>query len=76
MSTFVKPNQVPETRGTKVGSAKRNIMRKGHAPTSRKANASGACVDDGSTSYVGALDEHDPNFDSEVTAHLLSCIFM
>ena len=69
MSTFVKKNKVPETSGTSDGSAKRNIIRKGGSPragSGRKIGISGQIVDDGSL-YVDpdALDENDPNFDSE-----------
>jgi hypothetical protein len=70
MSTFVKKNKVPETIvGSAEGSAKRNIIRKGGSPrggSGRKTGISGQAVDDGSM-YVdsSALDQNDPNFDSE-----------
>lgn len=61
-----KKNKVPETVTGDVGSAKRNIIRRGGAGKSRKEGASGANIDDGSL-YEDpyALDEEDPNFDSE-----------
>ncbi len=69
MSTFVKKNVVPESVVGTGGSAKRNIIRKGGSPRSgagRKDGISGKLLDDGSM-YVdsSALDENDPNFDSE-----------
>lgn len=70
MSTFVKKNVVPETVvGPTAGSAKRNIIRKGGSPrgaSGRKEGISGKAIDDGSM-YVDseALNEKDPNYDSE-----------
>lgn len=61
-------SHIPETVTGEVGSAKRNIIRKGGGTTKlRKDNgAAGKNVDDGST-YKDpcAMDQDDPNFDSE-----------
>jgi hypothetical protein len=76
MSDFaVKKNNVPETKTGDVGTAKRNIIRKnsgsrggggGGSGTSRKEGSAGQSVDDGSLYIDGsALDENDPNYDSE-----------
>lgn len=66
MSTFVKKNQIPETVTGTEGSAKRNIIRKGGPAKTRKEGLPGQSVDDGSMETGGyALDEHDPNYDSE-----------
>jgi hypothetical protein len=75
MSTFaVKKNVVPETKTGDAGTAKRNIIRKnsgsrgggGGGGTSRKEGSAGQSVDDGSLYIDGsALDENDPNYDSE-----------
>ena len=60
---------IPETKVGSEGSAKRNIIRRKNPGTgASKANkAANNVVDDGST-YVdpAALDDHDPNYDSEV----------
>lgn len=69
MSQFQHHNQkkepVPETVIGEEGTAKRNILRKGGATKGgRKEKAASSVVDDGSL-YVDALDEHDPNYDSE-----------
>jgi hypothetical protein len=68
MSHFAnKKNKVPETVVGEAGSAKRNIIRRGGGGgTARKEGLTGKRVDDGSI-YEDpyALDEHDPNFDSE-----------
>jgi hypothetical protein len=67
MSSFThKKNQIPATVTGEVGSAKRNIIRKGGAPRFRKEDASGQIVDDGTTyDDPNYLDENDPNYDSE-----------
>lgn len=69
MSTFVKKNIVPETVTGDEGTAKRNIIRKGGSPrgvAGRKDITNKKSVDDGSLYVDGsALDEKDPNFDSE-----------
>ena len=68
MSAFVKKNIVPETVTGEEGTAKRNIIRKGGSPraSGRKDATNKKSVDDGSLYVDGsALDEHDPNFDSE-----------
>lgn len=56
---------IPETVVGAEGSAKRNIIRKGRRKGGGKM---GISIDDGSnyTEAGGAMDEHDPNFDSEV----------
>jgi hypothetical protein len=66
MAAYVKPHQVPETTTGDAGSAKRNILRKGGPAKTRKEGIPGSAVDDGSTAVDGcALDEDDPNYDSE-----------
>lgn len=68
MSAFVKKNIVPETVTGEEGTAKRNIIRKGGSPraSGRKDVTNKKSVDDGSLYVDGsALDEKDPNFDSE-----------
>jgi hypothetical protein len=66
MSAYVKASKVPETVGTSEGTAKRNILRKSAPGKGRKDGIPGANLDDGSNDVdVYALDEHDPNFDSE-----------
>lgn len=59
-------NKLPETVTGEEGTAKRNIIRRGGSGKTRKEGASGIPVDDGSL-YEDpyALDEEDPNFDSE-----------
>ncbi len=63
------PAPLPETVVVEEGSAKRNIVRRRQGSGKSKGyNKSAVDIDDGSN-YVevgGALDEHDPNFDSEV----------
>lgn len=60
-----KKEIIPETIVGQEGTAKRNILRRGGASKGgRKENAANSVVDDGST-FVDALDEHDPNYDSE-----------
>jgi hypothetical protein len=58
-----------------LGSAKRDIVRKknvGGGGATRKISASGQVIDDGSTYEDGAaLNDEDPNFDSEVTLYRL-----
>jgi hypothetical protein len=68
MSNFaVKKNHVPETK-TVEGTAKRNIIRRGGGGGGGKGrkDAAGKTIDDGSL-YTDpyALDENDPNYDSE-----------
>jgi len=69
MSAFVKKSKVPETVVGEEGTAKRNILRKkgpGQGRHGRKEGIPGHVIDDGSNytdSY--ALDERDPNYDSE-----------
>lgn len=74
MTTFVNPNHshhpstLPATKTGEVGSAKRNIIRKGGGSKVGKGHNSGKShlLDDGSTyNDPCALDEHDPNYDSE-----------
>lgn len=66
MSAYVKPAKLPETTTGELGTAKRNILRKGGPGRSRKEGIPGASVDDGSLTVDGcALDEDDPNYDSE-----------
>lgn len=66
MSAYVKKSKVPETTTGEEGSAKRNILRKGAPGKSRKNDTPGTVVDDGSNHVDNcALDEDDPNFDSE-----------
>ena len=76
MTTFVNPNHshqpstLPATKTGELGSAKRNIIRKGGGSKVGKSHNSGKShlIDDGSTyDDPCALDEHDPNYDSEVT---------
>ena len=74
---YVK-NEKHETKSVEVGSAKRNIQRSGgniNHKTGKhfeggKKKMSKDMLDDGSTyeyqSDVRNLDEHDPNYDSEV----------
>jgi hypothetical protein len=70
MASFVAPNKtkIPETKGVEEGSAKRNITRKktGKSGGGGSKIKKGNIVDDGSL-YVdpSALDEDDPNYDSE-----------
>jgi programmed cell death protein 4 len=71
MSAFSKKqNQPPETVTGAEGTAKRNIIRRrggsGSGGGPRKENLAGKSWDDGSIySDPMALDEHDPNYDSE-----------
>ena len=71
MSSFGKgSSSIPTTKTGDLGSAKRNIIRKNGASSGgagpRKDNSAGNMVDDGSLTYVsGALDQGDPNYDSE-----------
>jgi hypothetical protein len=68
MASFAKKqHQPPETVTGDVGSAKRNIIRKGGGSAhNRKANLAGHLIDDGSLyNDPSAIDEHDPNYDSE-----------
>eukprot|EP00599_Poterioochromonas_sp_BG-1_P004928 CAMPEP_0173143998 /NCGR_PEP_ID=MMETSP1105-20130129/6987_1 /TAXON_ID=2985 /ORGANISM="Ochromonas sp., Strain BG-1" /LENGTH=372 /DNA_ID=CAMNT_0014057627 /DNA_START=227 /DNA_END=1346 /DNA_ORIENTATION=+ len=68
MSSFaVKKNNVPETVTGEAGTAKRNIIRRGGGGgKGRKDGLAGGSVDDGSLyDDPYALDEHDPNYDSE-----------
>jgi len=67
MSTFVKKPKVPETVVGEEGTAKRNILRKkGPGRHGRKEGLPGQVIDDGSNySDIYALDERDPNYDSE-----------
>ena len=66
MTTFVNKSKLPDTRVGEEGSAKRNILRKGGPGRSRKEGLPGQAIDDGSMDASGvALDEHDPNYDSE-----------
>lgn len=66
MSTFVKKSKVPDTVVGEDGTAKRNIIRRGGCGKSRKDGLPGQPVDDGSSHDDScALDEHDPNYDSE-----------
>lgn len=59
-------NKIPETKIGTEGTAKRNIIRKGGAVSLRKEGSTGQMVDDGSLYQdPSALDEHDPNYDSE-----------
>ena len=68
MSTFHQKK--PETVVGEDGSAKRNILRKGGGGVGgpRKSDGANRVMDDGSLAaeFDGvALDEHDPNYDSE-----------
>ena len=64
MSGFDK--KIPSTVTGEVGTAKRNIIRKGGPGRSRKDGLAGKTVDDGSIyDDPYALDNHDPNYDSE-----------
>ena len=55
-----------ETRTGDVGTAKRNILRKGKTGSSNR-KSSNINLDDGSLyEDPAALDEFDPNYDSEV----------
>jgi hypothetical protein len=70
MSTFVSTDRkqtVPETRTGEEGSAKRNIVRKKNVGGSgHRGGKKTHSIDDGSLyKDPAALDEHDPNFDSE-----------
>ena len=68
-----------ETKNVEVGSAKRNIQRSGGNPNHKSGKNMGGkkklandLIDDGSTYDYYAdttrnMDEHDPNFDSEVS---------
>ena len=78
-----KKNGAYETKNVEVGSAKRNIQRSGgntnhktgnHVVGGKKKYANNL-VDDGSTYeyYNDNMDEHDPNFDSEVVYLLYLC---
>lgn len=67
-------HKIPETVTGEEGTAKRNIVRRhggtgsGSAGGSRKEGLAGSksLIDDGSTyEDPNALDEHDPNYDSE-----------
>lgn len=71
MASFVPSHKskIPETRGVEEGSSKRNITRKKTAKGGGGGGSKikkGNIVDDGSL-YVdpSALDEDDPNYDSE-----------
>lgn len=60
---------IPDTVVGVDGSSKRNIIRKGKKKGGH-GGKKGIDIDDGS-GYIedgGALDEHDPNYDSEVNA--------
>jgi hypothetical protein len=66
MSAYVKKSAVPETTTGEVGTAKRNILRRSAPGKSRKEGLPGSNVDDGSNHIDNcALDEDDPNYDSE-----------
>ena len=66
MSAYVKKSNIPETQTGEAGTAKRNILRKGGPGKSRKDGLPGSAVDDGSIHVDNyALDEDDPNYDSE-----------
>jgi len=66
MSAYVKKSIIPETQTGEAGTAKRNILRKGGPGKSRKDGLPGSAVDDGSNHLDNiALDEDDPNYDSE-----------
>ena len=69
MSEFAKQSPLPATVTGEDGSAKRNILRKDKssgAIMNRKKNSAGNNVDDGTLNIPGgAMDEGDPNFDSE-----------
>jgi hypothetical protein len=59
-------SKIPETRVGEEGSAKRNITRKGKGGGGGSKIKKGNIIDDGSLYVDGsALDEHDPNYDSE-----------
>ena len=62
-------NKVPDTVTGDEGTAKRNIIRRsggGGGVGSRKEGIAGKSIDDGSLyNDPYALDEHDPNYDSE-----------
>jgi len=60
---------LPETKVGEEGSAKRNILRRRNPTGSgRKGKTANNAIDDGSTDPASAaLDENDPNYDSEVT---------
>jgi hypothetical protein len=77
MSAYAdKGGVVPETRNVSTGSSKRDIVRRSgaHAGSGRKTNASGQVVDDGSMySDAPSLNDRDPNYDSEVFLHILTC---
>lgn len=59
--------KLPETRVGDEGTAKRNIVRRRNGTNNiRKGHGAGNCVDDGSTyEDPSAIDESDPNYDSE-----------
>jgi hypothetical protein len=62
-----KTTEVPETLGTTEGSAKRNIVRKHKGGGGGLRKGKGNPIDDGSMDVdTNPLDEHDPNYDSEV----------
>ena len=66
MSAYVKKSKVPDTVVGVEGSAKRNIMRRGAPGKTRKDGLPGGAVDDGSNHEdIYALDDFDPNYDSE-----------
>lgn len=72
MATFSNSkSNAPDTKTGQLGSSKRNIIRKGSSTGSsgagpRKEQPAGFDADDGSLTYVsGALDQGDPNYDSE-----------
>lgn len=66
MSAYVKKSNIPDTKTGEEGTAKRNILRKGGPGKTRKDGLTGSAVDDGSNHIDSiALDEDDPNYDSE-----------
>ena len=79
MASFNKKPAAPETRVGEEGSAKRNILRRGTGGGSgaadRKADGATRVLDDGSIAaeFDGvALDERDPNYDSEEDSGLFT----
>jgi programmed cell death protein 4 len=67
MASFPTQSSAPVTK-TKEGSAKRNILRKGTPGVIRKENSArgSSGIDDGSVNPIsGAIDDGDPNYDSE-----------
>jgi len=65
-----KDHQPPETKGTEEGSAKRNIVRRHEKGPEKQQGGAGKgkwrVTDDGSTDPgAPAIDDADPNFDSE-----------